>query len=163
MGNKSNVLNGVCTLYVKFPHGTASWRDIGYTEDGVNFEYSVTKNDIRVEEQTYPIRQSIDTESCKITANLAEFTLANLHIAAAGSTLAGARLSFGGGVDKEMQVKIVGENENGYDRTVVFPLCVASGSVATSWKRNEKNVLPIELTALKGTDIEICYWEDSTS
>ena len=161
MGTASKVLVGVVTLEIKCPIG-GTYRNVGYTEDGVTVDYGVTKVEINVEEETYPIKQTIQTESLKVTANLAESSLANMHIAMAGSVLAGNVLSIGSGVDKEMAIRLVGKNELGYDKTWEIPQAVASGSVGMPYRKNEKTVVPVEFTAIKGSEA-IATVTDSTS
>ena len=161
MGNAAKVMVGTAVLSIRFPVGGA-WREIGYTEDGVTMAYNVAKTEIRVEEETYPIAQSIESEDIKVTANLAESALNDLHIAMAGSALAGSILSFGLGNDKELSVKIVGTNPAGFARTITIPLAVASGSVSMSYRRNEKTIVPVEFTALKGVG-DLCTIVDATA
>ena len=161
MGNSANVLVGVAVLSIRYPVGGA-WREIGYTEDGVTMAYNVTKTEIRVEEETYPIAQALESEDIKITANLAESALQDLHVAMAGATLAGSTLSFGGGTDKVLSVSLVGTNPSGFARTITIPLAVASGSVSMSYRRNEKTIVPVEFTALKGVG-DLCTIVDATA
>jgi len=150
MGFSANVLVGVAILSVRYPIG-GSYVDVGYTEDGVSFEYAVEKNMIRVEEKTYPIKQTINTESLKVTANLAEVTLSNLFKAMAGASQVGNVLTIGGGVDKEMSIKLVGKNPAGFNLTIELPVAVASGTIGMSWRKNEKTVIPVTFEAIEST------------
>jgi len=160
-GTASNVMVGVASLWIRYPIGGV-YREVGYTEDGVTFEYGVNKVEINVEEETYPITQAIESESLKVTANLAESTLANLGVAMAGATVAGSVLRIGGGIDKEMSIKIIGKNPAGFNRTIEIVKAVASGSVGMSYRKNEKTMVPVEFTALKG-DLDLATITDATS
>lgn len=162
MGFTANVLVGVAALSIKYPIGGA-YVDVGYTEDGVRFEYGVEKNLIRVEERTYPIKETINTESLKVTANLAEATLANLFKAMAGASQVGNVITIGGGVDKEMSVKIVGKNPAGFNRTIELPVAVASGTVGLAWRKNEKTVVPVTFEAIESTAGILGTITDATS
>jgi len=159
IGNAAEVLVGVVSMEVRYPIG-GEYRFIGYTEEGVTFEYGVNKVQVRVEEEAHPLRESIESETVKITCNLAQSTLDNMAIAMAGSVLAGGVLTIGDGVDKEMSIRLIGKNENGLAKTWIIPKAVASGSVGMSFRRNEKTLVPLELTALKG-DGPICTVTDS--
>jgi hypothetical protein len=159
VGIAAEVLVGVVTMEVRFPIG-GEYRFLGYTEEGITFDYGVSKVQIKVEEEVHPIRESIESETLKITANLAQSSLANMAIAIAGSTLAAGVLSIGDGVDKEMSIRLIGKNEDGLDKTWLIPKAVASGSVGMSFRRNEKTLVPLELTAIKG-DGPICTITDS--
>lgn len=162
MGIKANVLVGVATLYIKYPVG-GTYVDVGFTEDGVHFEYSAEKTTIRVEEKTYPIAQAINTEDLKVTANLAEATLANLFHAMAGASQVGNIITIGNGVDKEMSVKIIGKNPAGFNRTIEIPCAVAEGTVGLAWRKNEKTVIPVSFVALESPSGNLGTITDATS
>ena len=162
MGFSANVLVGVATLSIKYPIG-GSYVDVGYTEDGVRFEYSAEKTTIRVEEKTYPISQVINTESLKVTANLAEATLHNLFIAMAGASQVGNIITIGNGLDKEMSIKIVGKNPAGFNRTIEIPVAVASGTVGIAWRKNEKTVIPVTFEAMESPSGNLGTITDATS
>ncbi len=162
MGTKANVLVGVATLYVKYPVG-GSYVDVGFTEDGVRFEYTAEKTSIMVEEKTYPITQAINTESLKVTCNLAEATLHNLFISMAGASQVGNVITLGGGVDKEMSVKIVGKNPAGFARTIEVPCAVAGGTVGLAWRKNEKTIIPVTFEAMESPSGIMATITDATS
>ena len=162
MGFSANVLVGVAVLSIKYPIGGA-YVDVGFTEDGVRMEYIAAKIPIRVEEKTYPLFQAISTEDLKVTANLAEATLHNLFIAIAGASQVGNVITIGNGVDKEMSVKIVGRNPAGFNRTIEIPVAVASGTVGTSWRKNEKSVIPVTFEAMESPAGTLCTITDATS
>ena len=93
---------------------------------------------------------------------MAEASLINIDKAIAGSSLAGSIITIGGGVLKEMSIKIVGTNPAGYARTIEIPLATAVGTVGQPFKKGEKTVVPVEFQALKGTS-DVCTITDSTS
>lgn len=158
----AEVLVGVGTMSIKYPVG-GTYIDVGYTDDGVVFEYDAKTADIRVEEKTFPIKRALDSEDGKFTLTLAQASLDNLNKAIAGGVLAGSILSVGGGVIKEMQAKLVGKNPAGFDRTIEMKLCTASGAVAMPMKKAEKSRVPISIFALdNGIDAPIIV-TDATS
>jgi hypothetical protein len=59
----------------------AGWVQVGYTDQGSEFDFGPTVTPIDVEEEFYPIRQAITTYSGKITFVMAELTQRNLALA----------------------------------------------------------------------------------
>ncbi len=144
------------TVYTVEPGGTlpgmslsSPYTDAGYTEDGVNINYSVEMTMIRVEEETYPVNARIGSETLEIVCNMAESSLYNIDKAIAGSVLSGNILTLGAGVVKEMSIKLTGKTPGGFIRSYEFPRVVATGAVGMSYRRAEKTIVPLTLTALK--------------
>lgn len=123
--------------------------DVGYTEDGVTFNYNVDIADIKVEEETFPVGAKITSETMEIVCNMAESSLANIDKAIAGSVLSGSILTIGDGVLKEMSIKLTGITPAGTERSYEFPRVVATGTVGMSFRRVEKTIVPLTLRALK--------------
>ena len=159
MGTLANVLVGVAVLSFKYPVG-GSYVEVGFTEDGVTFEYSADTADVEVEEETFPLERVITKETLAITCNMAESSLANMDKAIAGSVLAGSTITIGGGVNKEMSIKVVGTNPAGNARTIEIPLATALGTVGMAYKKGEKTVVPVSFQALKGAS-DVCTIVDS--
>ena len=157
----ANVLVGVAVLSFKYPIGGA-YVEVGYTEDGVTFEYSADTADIEVEEETFPIQRVLTKETLAVTCNMAEGSLINIDKAIVGSVLAGSVITIGGGVVKEMSIRIVGTNPAGFNRTIVIALATAVGTVGHMYKKGEKSVVPVTFQALKGAG-NVCTITDSTS
>lgn len=102
MGNVANVIVGSGILFVA-PFGTAppslatlpteaawlaaGWKEPGYTDSGVEFDYTPGYKEIKVDEEASPVKRLLDTENLSITAGLAEATIENLNRAIAASTL----------------------------------------------------------------------------
>lgn len=145
----ANVLVGVATLSIKYPVG-GSYVEVGYTEDGASFEYSADMADVDVEEETFSIDRVITKETLSIICNMAESSLYNIDKAIAGSVLAGSTITIGGGVNKQMSIKLVGTNPAGYARTITIALATAIGAVGMPYKKGEKTVVPVTFQALKG-------------
>ena len=151
MGTVANVIVGSATLSVKDPYG-GSWAEVGYTEDGVTFEYTADANDTEVNEETVAIGRSITKETGKITCNLAESTLANLSAAMIGADDDTARtIKLGGGVTNYIAIKLVGTSPDAsYPiRTITMAKGTATGTVGISYKKGEKNLTPFEFEAVK--------------
>jgi len=150
MGDVTKVLVGVATVSIKFPIG-GTYEEVGFTEDGVDFEYAPEHNDIEVEERTFPISRVLTKEVAAIIVNMAQSELKNINWAAAGGTLAGSTITFGDGTLKEMSVKAVGTDPDGDDRTIEAPLCTPVGTVGMPFKKGEKTVVPARFEVLHGT------------
>lgn len=149
----ANVITGVAVLSIRCPVGGA-WTEVGYTEDGVTMEYTADTADIEVEEETVPLERVITKETIAVTCNMAETSLYNIDKAIAGSVLAGAVLTIGGGVNKEMSVKIVGSTTHAAYTvvTILIPLATALGTVGMAYRKGEKTMVPVTFQALKGAD-----------
>jgi hypothetical protein len=89
--NPTNVNVGVGTLYAA-PIGTAEpvavtgawqtgWQALGYTDQGSVFTYTPAFEEVVVEEEYWPLRQSANGAKAEMTFALAESTAANLALA----------------------------------------------------------------------------------
>jgi len=146
--------------YTIEPGGTAPgislsspYTEVGYTEDGVTVEYTADESEIEVEEETFPIDSVITKETCQVTCNMAENSLANLNSAMAGAVLSGNIITLGDGAQKYLNVKIEGTTPDGFLAAIQIPKAVATGSVGRSFRKGTKTVVPITLRALKPQDI----------
>lgn len=160
--NISEVIIGAGTLSIKYPVG-GSYVDVGFTDDGVVFEYTAETSDYRAEETTFPIGRVINTEDGKFTLTLAQASLDNLNKAMAGGSLAGSVLSLGTGAIKQMSVKLVGKNPAGFSRTIEMALCTASGAMAMPMRKASPSKVPITLVALDNGSAEPVVITDATS
>ena len=125
------------------------WTDVGYTEDGVTFEYTATEEDTRVEEETFAIGCGLTSEGATVSCNMAEASLFNLDKAMSGSLLSGSILKLGAGTMKELSLQLVGTTPSGHHLTITIPKAVAVGAVTTSFRRAIKNTIPISFKVLK--------------
>ena len=123
--------------------------ELGYTEDGVDFEYTADTNDIEVEEETFPIDRVIIKETVQITCNMAEASLYNMDVAMAGSLLSGSILKLGAGTNKKLELILTGVNPDGFYREITIPVATATGAVGMPYKKDEKTVVPVTFQALK--------------
>ena len=161
MGTIANVMVGVATLEFGDEGGVAGFVLAGYTEDGVTLEYTADTSDIEVEEETFPIARPITKETIAVTCNMAESSLANMDKAIAGSVLSGSTITIGkiagGGVQKEMSIRIVGTPPGGLTtRTILIASATATGAVGMSYKKGEKTIVPVTFQALKMIGKDVC-------
>ena len=165
MATIANVMVGVATLEYGVEGGDGAFTLVGYTEDGVNLEYTADTSDIEVEEETFPIARPITKETLAVTCNMAESSLVNMDAAIAGSILAGAVITIGkivgGGVQKEIAIRIVGTNPAGAARTILIASATALGTVGMSYRKDEKTVVPVTFQALKMIGKDVCTLTDA--
>ena len=108
MGNVANVIVGSAQLFIA-PAGTAqptltgnatdfaAFTDPGFSDDGVDFEYSPSLKDIMVDELSAPVKVIITAEKLVVAVKLAETTLQNLFYALAGGVQVSAtEITLGG-------------------------------------------------------------------
>lgn len=148
----ANVMVGVATLYYHTTPNTASGSvttELGYTEDGVTFEYSAEIADVEVEEETFPISRVITKEEVTVTCNCAENLAANLLQALAGGL--GTPIVLGGGLIQNFALRIYGNSPAGLHRTIYIPYAHSVGAVSMSYKKGEKTIIPITFKAYQGT------------
>jgi hypothetical protein len=65
----------------------AAWKEVGYTDQGVQISYQAGIKDITVDEEMAPVKKILDTEKASISTVLAEATLTNLDNAIAAAIL----------------------------------------------------------------------------
>lgn len=143
----------------------AGWDGIGFTEDGLEIEVGTDTDDITVEEQLTPVDIAVTGKSVMVRFSLAEDVVENMLIAygggtlstqAAGSGVVGKKtLTLGADLDR-YALAFEAENSFGFFRRVLIPEVVSSGSVGTSYRKNEKRLYPVEFRAIcDPTDIDI--------
>ncbi len=161
MGTTKNILVGAASMSLSDDSGT-TWKDIGYTQDGVKLEYSATFQDIEVDQELLPVKKVKTSEKISITVNMAEATLENYRIAlglpdtalTTDTTAKTKTLTLLPNFTlPEHQVKLVGKNPDGLDRTVTIFRVVSTGNVSTAYTKNGVQLIPVTLEAL-ATDTE---------
>ena len=97
MGDVTNIVVGPGELYLA-PVGTtppdenddilvwSGWTNMGYTDGGVEVEYTPEVADHFVDQETGPVKETLTSENFLVRAPLAESTLANLNKAISAST-----------------------------------------------------------------------------
>lgn len=165
------VLVGVSWLYIA-PGNTAlvgdevaygaewedPWRYGGATEEGVSQSFERDVNYHRIEEQTSPVRVTINESTISISTSFAEHTLENMKTAMGGGritkTAAGSGqpgksiLTFQDDLE-EFAVGLEGKNPEGFWRRFYIPRVVSVATVETAHRRSEsKKLLPATFNAI---------------
>jgi hypothetical protein len=171
-GSAGNIIVGPARILVA-PAGTAlptldgtvdpvvfaaAWKEVGYTDAGVQLAYNPTIKPITVDEEMAAIKMILDGEKCTISAVLAEATLTNLNRAISASILTQSAadvthaqldiLEFGSGAVNEVMVAFEGLNQNGRQRLGFAYRCVAGANVQSSFKRSDKTMFQIAFELL---------------
>ncbi|RKL63017.1 hypothetical protein DXT63_08455 [Thermoanaerobacteraceae bacterium SP2] len=156
MGSRKNVLVGAASMSISKDGGT-TWIDIGYTQDGATLNYNPTFQNIEVDQELLPVKKVKTGETLTITVNMAEATLENYKLALGlpdtalteDTTLKTRTLTLKPNFElPEHQVKLVGKNPDGLDRTITLFRVVSTGNVQTSYTKNGVQLIPITLEAL---------------
>jgi hypothetical protein len=106
MGTIANITVGPSQLFIAAA-GTAlptltgnatdfgAFTEVGFTSDGIEWDYTPTWKDIVVDELMGPAKKILTSHKLVVSAKLAETTLQNLAYAIPGATFAGTRLTIG--------------------------------------------------------------------
>lgn len=166
MATIANVIVGVAELLVGPADGSVADVAVGYTEDGVTFEYGADVADIETEEETFPIKRVITKETVTVVCNCAESSIANIGYAIAGANGIASPIVIGdtvtGGVLQSFAVRIIGKTPAGTDRTIDILYAHPTGAVGMSYKKGEKTIVPMSFVAYKGDTAEdVCTITDA--
>lgn len=148
MGTPANVIAGPGLLYVALhadvvdsyptdastPLG-ASWAAVGFTLEGSEFDWTVTREDMFVAEQNPAIRSYATKEEGMLKAVLAEATAANLRLVLNNydpTAVSGAAVSPPSS-GEEVAVAFVLDGEQG--QRVLYKKCRNSGSITIGRKK----------------------------
>lgn len=172
MSSSENIVLGVGNVYIS-PFATAvlptipadatsaitpgsTWTDLGYTQDGVKFNYVPKVTDVFVD-QSYSAIQSILTgEECTLSASLAESTLKNLSYVIAASTYTSTsakkqQLVFGGGSISDYKLLYIGKGPGAASAGKIVLIIHRVRSVAQTgmeFKKENAVIIPMQFKGL---------------
>ena len=162
--NVSEVISGFGTLYiapeltVAIPTLTGNASDFaafdtpGYTEDGVEADYSSTEKEIRVDEESFPVDVLIDKETASFNVKLAQTTMHNLAYAMTGASINVAldTVTFGGKAKPDIfRVAFMGPSPaTNKVRQILFFRCYAKSALKLQYKRNGQVMYQCQFMAL---------------
>lgn len=171
MGNPLAVRVGPGKLKIA-PLGTAepadlatawnvAWVDLGYTDEGSNFVFDMTFEDVEVAEESDPVAILQTARRININFALAELTADNLKRAFNGGTVtpsgagATAIVTFDPPAAGIYTPVMIGwEADDNFERWV-FRRCVQAGPVDIPRKKApDKAVIPVSFRAMKPTGLE---------
>lgn len=175
----TNVLVGAATLYTA-PSGTAAvadtladgaewptpWVMAGATEEGLSFAVGSDTTDIRIEEQSTPVRVTMNTRNIRILVALSEDTVETMKLAFGGGTITTQAAATGvigkktlklSDVLDELAAGFEGKSPAGFFRRVHIPRVISVADVTAQYRRAANNrSYAIELRTLSPpADVQI--------
>jgi hypothetical protein len=161
MGVIANITVGASNLYIA-PAGTAlpnltgaasdfggAFTEVGFTQDGIEYDYTPTWKDIMVDELMGPAKKILTAHKLIVSAKLAESTLENLKAAIPGSTLTGTTLTIGSVTEApEFVLGWRGPSVNGGTRSALLSRVVSIGAVKAHYQRKDMVIYQTQFEAL---------------
>jgi hypothetical protein len=169
MGDVANVISGPATLFIA-PDGTAfptltgaigdfaDFSQPGFTDKGIEFDYSSTDKDVDVDELTSPVDVLITAEKLTVTVSLAETTLQNLFYSISGGTLVSAsELTIGGKFrPSKFVMGIMGPAPTTLaTRQILIYSAIPKGTVKMHYQRKDKLMYQAQFQALGRSDLAV--------
>jgi hypothetical protein len=163
MGNVANVIVGSAQLFIA-DAGTpvptltgnasdfAAFTDPGFTDDGVEMDYTPSMKKIMVDELSSPVKQVITAEDLVIAVKLAETTLQNLFYALAGGVLVSAtEITLGGlTIPNEFVLGFIGPSPstpNAVREGVIYRV-IQKQAVKAHYQRKDKQIYQCQFEAM---------------
>lgn len=161
MGDVANVISGPAKCFV-LPAGSvvtltgseadfAAGEDVGFTDKGIEFDYTSTDKDIEVDELTAPVDVLITKEKVEVNLVMAETTLTNLFRCISGGTLVSAtQLTIGGKVrPTEFVLGIQGRSpETNGVRQILIYRAMPKGNPKVHYQRKDKTMFACKFEGL---------------
>ena len=159
MGNTANITVGASQLFIA-PAGTANptltgvagnfsaFAAPGFTQDGIEWDYTPTWKDIVVDELMGPAKKILVSHKLVISAKLAETTLQNFAYAIPGATISGSGLTIGTIDAPEFVLGWIGPAANGLTRECLVYRVVSIAAVKAHYNRKAEVIYSVQFEAL---------------
>jgi hypothetical protein len=160
----------------------AAWKEVGYTDDGLQFVYNPTFKDTTVDEEMAPIDSFLNGETATLSCKIAEPTLDNLAnaisactkttVAAATGVPGTTKVVFGSGDRKFVMIGFEGLAPAGTLtskpwRIFVGHKAIAKGNVTMAMKRADKTIIPVLFNlfadSAQAAGAKLGYYVDKTA
>jgi hypothetical protein len=163
MGDVTKVISGSGAVYVAaetvaIPNLTGNptsdfgaFTPVGYTEDGVEIDYSATDTEIRVDEESFPVDVLIDKETASISVKMAETDMEKLYFAFTGATFTGGNDIRFGGLPRPNIFRIGFSGPaptTNKTREMILYRAYAKSALKMHYKRNAKVFYQVQFMAL---------------
>ena len=163
MGDVSKVISGSGAVYIAAESVAiptlsgdpvtdfAAFTAVGYTDDGVEIDYTATDTEIRVDEESFPVDVLIDKESASVSVKMAETDMQKLYFAMTGATFNGTDQITFGGLPKPniFRVGFSGPAPTtNKTRELVLYRVYAKSALKMHYKRNAKVMYQVQFMAL---------------
>jgi len=180
MGTVANITTGPSNLFIAaagtpLPTLTGNAADFsaftpsGFTQDGVEWDYTPTWHDIMVDELMGPAKKKLVSHKLIVSAKLAETTLANLNKVIAASTLVSAtQLTIGSVQDApEFILGWMGPAPNGGTRQALVDRVVSIAATKAHYQRKDMAVYQVQFEALadatQSSSADLATYKDFTT
>lgn len=145
--NEGNILVGAGKLEIKV--GAAAWKELGGTEDGVEFSLPKEFFDIKAAEAPVTLGKEVTDTKGIINTQLLESTLDNLLLVWPGTVVGNTlTVSVTNAVAPVIQFRFTGKAPNGLVRTVLFPSVKAISDGAHRRTKGANTSFAVEFEAL---------------
>lgn len=132
----------------------SAWREIGFTEDGSEFQYALTAEDVFVAESFDPVKIATTTRAASVTFQMAENTRQNLALALnVGANEVNDGTAFEPpDVGTEVRIKLVWQNwdnddapgDAATDCRWIFRQCFQGAPITTAHRKApQKGLIPV--------------------
>lgn len=130
----------------------AAWKQVGYTDKGIDFTYTPSVKDINVDEEMAPVSKILTSEKATISSTLAEVTLLNLQRAISASiftddtaTAKSISLKAGSGNLNYVMVGVQGPAPGtGVARIIILYKAISQAAVKITMQRTDKVSIPVQ-------------------
>lgn len=162
VGNVANVIAGFGAMFLA-PKGTAqpnltgnasdfsAFSQPGYTDDGVEFDYTPTNKEIMVDEETSAVQEILTAEKLVVGVKLAETTLQNLYYAVTGALLPSPTVLTIGGltIPNEFLLGFIGPSPSANaTREILIYRAISKAGVKMHYQRKDKVMFQCQFSAL---------------
>jgi|ERR1035437_174436 hypothetical protein len=120
----------------------------GFTQDGIEWDYTPTWKDITVDELMGPAKKILVSHKLVISAKLAETTLQNLAYAIPGATFSGSGLTIGSIQAPEFVLGWIGPAPNGKNRECLAYRVVSIAAVKAHYQRKDMVIYATQFECL---------------
>lgn len=166
VGSVANVVVGPAQLFVA-PYGTTlpaltgavtdfaspTWTEPGFTDAGIEWDYTPTFGDVKVDELLGPVKKVLTAHKLIINTKMAETTLKNLSFAIGAATLVSAtQLTIGSPISvPEFVLGFVGPAPSGKIREGLIYRAVSIAPLKATYHRKDKLMYEVQFEALSDT------------
>lgn len=141
----------------------AAWKDVGYTDAGIDAVYTPSIKQINVDEEASPVGDLLESEKYEVSAALAEATLANLNRAISASSFTDDTstkktiiVGIGSKPLNYVMVAVVGPAPGtNLTRVIIIRKAICTSAVSMKITRKDKVTIPVKFDArkLSGQDL----------
>jgi hypothetical protein len=175
MGTIANITVGPSQVFVAaagtaLPTLTGNASDFGafiepgFTQDGIEWDYTPTWKDITVDELMGPAKKILVSHKLVVSAKLAETTLQNLAYAIPGATFAGTSLTIGSIQAPEFVLGWLGPAPNGLTRECLAYRVVSIAAVKAHYQRKDMVIYATQFECLADptqlAPADLATWKD---